>query len=966
MLINAQRPEELRIAIVRGKTLENFQVDVAESGLTRGNIYRGTISNIQPSLNAAFIDYGIERHGFLAIQDVVPEAYYQQPRGGQPRIDEVLERGKPIVVQVAKDAIGQKGASLTTSLSLAGRYLVLTPFDSTRGVSRKVEDDDTRKKLKSLAATLDLPAGCGVIMRTNALEQNKTAISRDLAALLRLWKKIQSAAAGGGGGSRLLYTDQDLIVQALRDHLDTSIEEVLVDDDAAYQKALGYMQAFMPRARTRLVRYEERVPLFSRFDLEPQIERIYERRVELPSGGSIVIDATEALTAIDVNSGRSTRAATQEETALNTNLEAATEVARQLRLRDLGGLVVVDFIDMRASKNQRRIEKELREAMKADKARSTVGRISANGLLEINRQRIQQALQVRTHRPCPTCGGVGRLASPEMVSLSLLRRIEARAADGMVRGVRISLHPELADAMQNSRRQELAALEREFDLRIEIIAAAGLHRPDEQLEWTKREKPAAPAKRPKAPLPAALKPWDPGSPAAFSAGDLDDDAEALEELEEQAGQGEQEEQEKFAARPARGARAVAASAPEAVAANGEAADAKRGRKRRRGGRKRKRGAGEPVEGAAEAGAVGAGVGGHHTGAGGLHAGAGESRTGRWADAQNAQDGGGPDEDLPFDDYLEAGEAGEADEADDEDAGWMPAAAGSAAAGGAAPAAVPGGAKRSRRRRRRRGGGKGESAAAGGGGERHEPTAWAEPPAAGGWAEPPEDTAWAEPPAAGGRSERSGPTAWTERPAAGPWAEPSEAGAWTEHPGAGGPRAQDEEEQPRSWTVRTEDAAGRESLEPPPWTAPARAPAWPERADPPAWSEQSEPDDVREWLDSLERPPAAPLSFGTLPPPASAPLAESPPEPPASAHEGGAAGEPHAAIQEAADPTPNAEAVADQPASEAGGRTPTAEPGAPQPGEELGTRLPATETGAPRPPSDSGAPRPDAGSERGED
>src|ERR1700730_8650427 len=207
MLINAQRPEELRIAIVRGKTLENFQVDVAESGLTRGNIYRGTISNIQPSLNAAFIDYGIERHGFLAIQDVVPEAYYQQPRGGQPRIDEVLERGKPIVVQVAKDAIGQKGASLTTSLSLAGRYLVLTPFDSTRGVSRKVEDDDTRKKLKSLAATLDLPAGCGVIMRTNALEQNKTAISRDPAALLRLWKKIQSAAAGGGGGSRLLDTD---------------------------------------------------------------------------------------------------------------------------------------------------------------------------------------------------------------------------------------------------------------------------------------------------------------------------------------------------------------------------------------------------------------------------------------------------------------------------------------------------------------------------------------------------------------------------------------------------------------------------------------------------------------------------------------------------------------------------------------------------------------------------------------
>jgi ribonuclease E len=506
MLINAQRPEELRIAIVRDHTLENFQVDVAESGLTRGNIYRGTIVNIQPSLNAAFIDYGTERHGFLAIQDVVAEAYYHAPRGGLPRIDEVLERGKPIVVQVARDAIGQKGASLTTSLSLAGRYLVLTPFDDTRGVSRKVEEEETRKKLKSLVGNLELPPGCGVIVRTNALDQNKTAISRDLAALLRLWKRVQAAALSGKG-SRLLYSDQDLIVQSLRDHLDSSIEEVLVDDDAAFHKAQAYVEAFLPRAKIRVERYADRLPLFSRFELEPQIDRIYERRVELPSGGSIVIDATEALTAVDVNSGRSTRAATQEETAVHTNLEAASEVARQLRLRDLGGLVVVDFIDMRASKNQRRVEKAMRDAMKADKARSSVGRISSNGLLEINRQRIQQALEVRTHRPCPTCGGTGRLASPEMVTLNLLRRIEARAASGLVQGVRISLHPELADAMQNSRRQELAELEREFDLDIEVIAAAGLHRPEEQIEWTKRERAAAARARTK-PAIAPLQPWD--------------------------------------------------------------------------------------------------------------------------------------------------------------------------------------------------------------------------------------------------------------------------------------------------------------------------------------------------------------------------------------------------------------------------------------------------------------------------
>jgi ribonuclease E len=571
MLINAQRPEELRIAIVQGNVLENYKVDVAESGLTRGNIYRGVIASIQPSLNAAFIDYGVERHGFLAIQDVVPDAFYKQPQHGHPRIDEVLEKGKPIVVQVAKDPMGQKGAALTTSLSLAGRYLVLTPFDDTRGVSRKVEDEDTRKKLKGLANGLDLPDGCGVILRTNALDQTKVTLARDLAALLRLWKRVQAAAIQGKG-TRLLYTDQDLILQALRDYLDSSIEEVLVDDDEAFQKAEAYLTAFMPRSKTRLIRYSDRLPLFSRYDLEPQIDRIYERRVELQSGGSIVIDATEALTAVDVNSGRSTRAATQEETALHTNLEAASEVARQLRLRDLGGIVVVDFIDMRASKNQRRVEKAVKDALKADKARSTVGRISANGLLEINRQRIQQALQLRTHRTCPTCNGSGRLASEEMVSLSLLRRIEARAATGSIQGAKIGLHPELADALQNHYRQELAAIEEEFDVRIEIIATAGLHRPDERIEWQKREKPVRPSKQ--KPAPVTLQAWDLALP--------EDEEEDEDDFEAGGETGERERQEPGLA--------------------GDAAEdaARRKRKRRRGGRKRKKkGPGENGDGGAQ-------------------------------------------------------------------------------------------------------------------------------------------------------------------------------------------------------------------------------------------------------------------------------------------------------------------------------------------------------------------------------
>jgi ribonuclease E len=662
MLINAQRPEELRIAIIHGNTLESYKVDVAESGVTRGNIYRGTIANIQPSLNAAFIEYGAERHGFLAIQDVVPEAYYREPKGGHPRIEDVLEKGKPIVVQVAKDPMGQKGAALTTGLSLAGRYLVLTPFDSTRGVSRKVEDEDTRKKLKTIAHGFELPDGCGVILRTNALEQTKATLAKDLSALLRLWKRVQTAAVTGKG-SRLLYTDQDLILQALRDYLDSSIEEVLIDDDEAFMKAEAYMQAFMPRSKTQLTRYADRLPLFSRYDIEPQIERIFERRVELPSGGSIVIDATEALTAIDVNSGRSTRAATQEETALHTNLEAADEVARQLRLRDIGGLVVVDFIDMRAAKGQRKVEKTLKDALKVDKARTTVGRISPNGLLEINRQRIQQAIQLRTHRPCPTCAGVGRLASEEMVTLNLLRRIEARAASGAIQGVRIRLHPELADAMQNSRRREMAALEEEFEISIEIIAAPGLHRPEEQIEWARREGPP-PKPRPQKPALPTLRPWD----------------LALPEPEE-----EEEEEEQDEAPAGRRATAQQAGPP------GEsAADAKR-RKRRRGGRKRKKG--------------------------GVGANGAEGATGH--EVHEDHEGDEPflveaagDEALAAPPFYEPEGDDDGDEGDDfEPAEGEAGAAGSegSAAGGTGPA------RRGRgRRRRRRGGGGGGSKAQGGG------------------------------------------------------------------------------------------------------------------------------------------------------------------------------------------------------------------------------------------------------------
>jgi ribonuclease E len=492
MLINATHPDEVRVAVLDGAVLENYQTEVAEQGLTRGNIYRGVISNIQPSLNAAFIDYGAEKNGFLAIQDVVPEAYYRAPKNPKrPAIDEVLEQGMPVVVQVQKEAEGQKGSSVTTNLSLAGRYLVLTPFDTTRGVSRKVEDDDTRKKLRQAASSLDVPEGSGFIVRTNALDQNKAALARDLATLVRLWRRIEEEAvrpAPRGQEKRLLYNDQDLLLRALRDHLDASMDEILVDTDAAYEKAEQYMHAFLPRSKTQLLRYAERAPLFERFDVEHQIDRIFERTANLPSGGYVVIDRTEALTAIDVNSGKSTRGATQADTALQTNLEAAREVARQLRLRDIGGLVVVDFIDMRASKSQRRLEKELKDAMKDDRARFTVGRISPNGLLEINRQRIQQSLDRRAQTHCSVCEGTGRVPALETVFQQLLRRIEARAAVAPIRGVRLSLHPDVAEAFRSSRRGDIGELERQFDLKVEIVPTRRVAEHAQEFEWLDRDR----------------------------------------------------------------------------------------------------------------------------------------------------------------------------------------------------------------------------------------------------------------------------------------------------------------------------------------------------------------------------------------------------------------------------------------------------------------------------------------------
>lgn len=496
MLINAQRAQQVRVAIVADSILRDYQVEVADRDLCRGNIYRGVVANIQPSLNAAFIDIGEERHGFLPVADVLASAYHKKPPkdARRPRIDQVLEKGKTVVVQVTKDGVGQKGPALTTNVALAGRYLVFTPFDDVRGISRKAEDDAARKTVRERLKKLSLPDGNGVIVRTNGLEQNQTTLNRDLNALIRLWKKIKTEI-GKGRGPRFLYSDQNLIVQALRDYLDKSISEVVVDDPEVHAQVTEYLRTFMPRTKIDLSLYSERLPLFSRYRLETQIDRIYERQAPLPSGGYLVIDNTEALTAIDVNSGRATRNNNHDESILNTNLESAQEVARQLRLRDIGGLVVVDFIDMRLRKHQHKLEKEMRDAMKDDKARYSVGRISSNGLLEINRQRIKQAIRLRTHRSCPTCDGVGTIASGEFAALNLLGRIESRVATGLVDRVTVALHPEIADTLQNHYRGRLAQLEEELELTVEIISAPGFARLEERLDFHQREEGISPRAR---------------------------------------------------------------------------------------------------------------------------------------------------------------------------------------------------------------------------------------------------------------------------------------------------------------------------------------------------------------------------------------------------------------------------------------------------------------------------------------
>ncbi len=469
ILINATQPEEIRVAMVDGQRLYDLDIEHSLRAQKKANIYKGVITRVEPSLEAVFVNYGAQRHGFLSFREVAPEFYHPNAKyTGRPAVKDVMREGMEILVQVDKEERGNKGAALTTYLSLAGRYLVLMPNNpKAGGVSRRIEGDD-RQQIKQTLNELDIPDSMGVIVRTAGIERDAEELSWDLDYLKTLWNAIQQAYEQHKGPT-LLYQESNVIIRALRDYFRRDIGEIVIDNEKVFNQARDFMQAVMPHNIRKLKAYTDGTPLFSRFQVENQIETAYQRTVALPSGGAIVIDHTEALVSIDINSARATKGHDIEETALNTNLEAADEIARQLRLRDLGGLVVIDFIDMLPSKHQRDVEKRLRDAMKLDRARVQVGRISRFGLLEMSRQRLRPSLGESSQIVCPRCTGHGHIRSTDSMALSILRLVEEEAMKEMTGKVIARLPVAVATFLLNEKRQAITDIQQRRNVELTII-----------------------------------------------------------------------------------------------------------------------------------------------------------------------------------------------------------------------------------------------------------------------------------------------------------------------------------------------------------------------------------------------------------------------------------------------------------------------------------------------------------------
>ena len=467
MLFNATQAEELRVAIVDGQKLIDLDIESAGKQQCKSNIYKAVITRIEPSLEAAFVDYGGNRHGFLPFKEVSPN-YYQNTGGGRPNIKEALREGQELLVQVEKDERGNKGAALTTYISLAGRYIVLMPNNpSGGGVSRRIEGED-RSELRDVLAQLDVPKGASIIARTAGIGRSLEELQWDLNYLTQLWDAIDGASKTEKAPS-LIYLESSLVVRAIRDYFHPEIGEILIDTDEIYQQALAFMSTVMPDNVNRIKRYVDDVPLFSRFQIEHQIESAHAREVTLPSGGVIVIDHTEALTAIDINSARSTRGSDIETTAFNTNLEAAEEIARQIRLRDLGGLIVIDFIDMESSRNQRDVENRLRDSLRFDRARVQTAKISRFGLLELSRQRLQPSLEETSYSPCPRCNGIGHIRGTDSSALHILRIIQEEAMKDHSASIHVQVPVNVATFLLNEKRSDIHLIESRLKVNVTII-----------------------------------------------------------------------------------------------------------------------------------------------------------------------------------------------------------------------------------------------------------------------------------------------------------------------------------------------------------------------------------------------------------------------------------------------------------------------------------------------------------------
>ena len=470
LLINYVPGEECRVAVVSDGRLEDLHTERANAVSHVGNIYVGKVTNVEASIQAAFINFGLEHNGFLHISDLHPQYFpgeddetteqvgKKTPRRERPPIQKALKRGQEILVQVIKEGIGTKGPTLTSYLSIPGRYLVMMPAMDRVGVSRKIEDDEQRRKMREQLDQLDLPEGFGFILRTAGMERNKTELKRDLSYLNRLWRDMERLRKSGGG-PRLLYAESDLLLRALRDMLSSDIDEIIIDDESALRRASRFLKIFAPRSAPKLLQYDSHVPIYHAYGVEEQIQSMHSRRVELPSGGYLVIDETEALVAIDVNSGKMRTHGDAETTAFKTNQEAVDEICRQMRLRDLGGLVVLDLIDMRSRSHRRDIETQLRNNLKKDAARSKALSISQFGMIELTRQRMHGSMRSTHFAPCPDCDGAGLVQRPDSVASTAMRELASLLAHDRVRRVEMVVSPRVASEMLTNKRRNVTRLE---------------------------------------------------------------------------------------------------------------------------------------------------------------------------------------------------------------------------------------------------------------------------------------------------------------------------------------------------------------------------------------------------------------------------------------------------------------------------------------------------------------------------